>query len=424
MKAVVNKSVLKGMVKAIASKSYAHRALIAAALADVDTKVICEDTSDDILATINCLKAMGAKIKDIENGYLITPIDKGNVENKLELDCNESGSTLRFLLPIVSSFKATTVINMKEGLVKRPIEPLRSELISHGAIISKQGVEPLEIKGAIKSGDYVVPGNISSQYISGLLFILPILEGDSTITITNTIESKSYIDMTIDILKQFEIEVDWNDDVINIKGGQEYKSPSEIYVEGDWSNMAFWLAAGSFNENEMSCGNLNFYSIQGDRYILEIIKKFGINIIYDSNNSLILTHCPMNGIEIDASNVPDLVPVIALLASVSEGTTIISNIGRLRIKESDRIESIATTLNKLGANVTATEDSLTIKGVKSLKGGEVDSCNDHRIVMMAAIAAMVCEEPVIITNANAVNKSYRTFFEDYKKIGGIVKYVD
>jgi 3-phosphoshikimate 1-carboxyvinyltransferase len=230
--------------------------------------------------------------------------------------------------------------------------------------------------------------------------------------------------MTIDILKQFEIEVDWNDDVINIKGGQEYKSPSEIYVEGDWSNMAFWLAAGAFNEDEMSCGNLNFYSIQGDRYILEIIKKFGINIIYDSNNSLILTHCPMNGIEIDASNVPDLVPVIALLASVSEGTTIISNIGRLRIKESDRIESIAQTLNKLGANVTATEDSLIIKGVKSLKGGEVDSCNDHRIVMMASIAAMVCEEPVIITNANAVNKSYRTFFEDYKKLGGIVKYVD
>lgn len=423
MKAIVNKSVLQGTVKAIPSKSYAHRALIAAALADVDTKVICEETSEDILATIDCLKGLGAKIVDIEKGYLVTPIDKEKFNKDATIDCNESGSTLRFILPLLSYFKGNTMINMKEGLKNRPIEPLRSVLVEHGATISKEGEVPLSVKGSITSGNYVIPGNVSSQYISGLLFVLPLLEGDSTITIIDGIESKAYIEMTIGILKEFEIDIEWNENIISIKGSQEYKSPSEVYIEGDWSNMAFWFAAGAFNPEEMSCGNLNFYSIQGDREILEIVKKFGVNVIYDSNNSLILTHCDMEGIEIDASNIPDLVPVIALLASVAQGRTVISNIERLKLKESNRIESIAKTLRQLGADIMPTEDSLIIHGVKSLKGGEVDSCNDHRIVMMAAIAAMVSDNAVIINNAEAVNKSYRTFFEDYKHLGGIVKFI-
>jgi len=274
----------------------------------------------------------------------------------------------------------------------------------------------------ISNGEFTLPGNISSQYISGLLFVLPLLDGDSKIILTDTIESRSYITMTIEVLQLFKIEVEWEDNVISIRGNQQYKSPSEIYVEGDWSNISFWLAAGAFNPEEMSCRNLNFYSCQGDKRMLQIIMDFGVNIIYDSNNSLILEHCPMEGIDIDVADTPDLVPVIAVLASVAKGTTVIRNAGRLRLKESDRIESIATTLNALGADVVTTEDGMIINGVESLKGGEVDSFNDHRIVMMASIAAQVSDDVVIINNADAVNKSYRTFFEDFKSLGGIVKY--
>ena len=424
MKVIVNKAVLSGTVKAISSKSHAHRILIGAALSDIATVVTCEETSDDIMATINCLKGMGAKITDIANGYKVEPIDRDNLLEEIAINCNESGSTLRFILPIVSALFNKTSIDMRGRLSKRPIEPLRSELIKHGATIGEEGSVPLRVNGKITSGNYVIPGNISSQYISGLLFALPLLDGDSTITITDEIESRSYIDLTIDVIRMFEINIEWEGNVIKIPGNQEYKSPSEITVEGDWSNMAFWLAAGALNNEEMSCGNLNFYSVQGDKHILEILKEMGTNIIYDSNNSLILQYSGLEGITIDVKNIPDLVPVIAVLASVAKGKTTIVNAKRLRMKESDRIESVVNTLKALGADIEATEDGMVINGVESLKGGEVDSCNDHRIVMMAAVAALVSEESVVITNAEAVNKSYRTFFEDYKKLGGIVKYSD
>lgn len=421
MKAVVNPSVLEGRVKAIASKSHAHRILICAAFADKPTIIICEESSDDIKATVSCLSNMGADIKELDNGYLVNPINKDILKHTIDIDCNESGSTLRFLLPVCCLFENEINIYMRGRLPNRPLSPLYEELINHGASISEQGTVPLKTKGVIKSGTYTLPANISSQYISGLLFALPLLDGDSEIILTNKIESKSYIDMTVDVLKIYGIKIDWRDNIINIPGNQKYISPSEIIVEGDWSNIAFWLCAGALNKKEISCYNLNYKSLQGDKEVVNILKNMGIDIIYEGNDTITLKNNSLKGTTIDANNIPDLVPILALVASVSDGCTNIINASRLRLKESDRIESVVDTLCKLGADIEETEEGMIIYGKEKLQGGEVDSYNDHRIAMMASIAALVCKNPVIVNNAQAVNKSYSKFYEDYKELGGYIE---
>ena len=441
MKAIVSPSRFEGTVKAIASKSHAHRILICAAFADKDTLVICEETSEDINATVDCLIHLGAGIKRVENGFLVHPInfnkdnslndiDKDNdneednvedtINTSIDINCGESGSTLRFLLPIVCTLGKNVNIYSKGRLPQRPLSPLYEELIKHGANISKQGEVPLKTFGQITSGEYTLPANISSQYISGLLFALPMLDGDSVINLTEKIESKSYIDMTIDVLKIFNIEIKWKDNQIFIKGNQSYISPNKIIVEGDWSNVAFWLSAGALSHNYIKCTNLNINSLQGDKEVVDILKKFGadINIEKGPLVSISVKDGKKNGITIDANNIPDLVPILALVASVSNGVTQITNASRLRLKESDRIESVVNTLSKLGADIKATEDGMIIVGKDKLVGGEIDSYNDHRIAMMATIAAIVSENPVIINNASAVNKSYGGFYNDFISLGG------
>lgn len=426
MKAIIKPSQLSGTVKAIASKSHAHRILICAALSDKDSYVICEEASEDIKATVACLNELGAVIERKKEGFLVHPISKNNINEKdmdeHNIDCNESGSTLRFLLPIVAILDSKTNIYSRGRLPYRPLSPLYEELVSHGAKISKQGEVPLIVEGKICSGEYVLPANISSQYISGLLFALPLLDGDSVITLTDKIESKSYIDMTIDVLKMFSIDIKWDDNKIYVKGNQSYISPSKIVVEGDWSNIAFWLCAGALGDDEIKCTNLNFNSLQGDKAIVKLLDEFGSTIeIYEENgvkNSVGIKQDIRKGIIIDANNIPDLVPILALVASVSNGITRIINASRLRLKESDRIESVVTTLKKLGADISETEDGMIIVGKEYLEGGEVDSYNDHRIAMMSAIASVVSKNPVIINDAGAVNKSYSGFYEDYEKLGG------
>lgn len=426
MKAIIQPSKLSGSVKAIASKSHAHRILICAALSDKDSYVICEEASEDIKATVACLNELGAVIERKKDGFLVHTISKNNINEKdmdeHNIDCNESGSTLRFLLPIVATLDNKTNIYSRGRLPYRPLSPLYEELVNHGAKISKQGKVPLRVKGKICSGEYVLPANISSQYISGLLFALPLLDGDSVITLTDKIESKSYIDMTIDVLKIFGIDIKWNDNKIYVRGNQSYISPGKIVVEGDWSNIAFWLCAGALGDDEIKCTNLNFNSLQGDKAIVKLLEKFGSIIkVYEENdikNSVGIKQDSRKGIIIDANNIPDLVPILALVASVSNGITRIINASRLRLKESDRIESVVTTLKKLGADITETEDGMIIVGKEYLEGGEVDSYNDHRIAMMSAIASVVSKNPVIINDAGAVNKSYSGFYEDYEKLGG------
>ena len=228
--------------------------------------------------------------------------------------------------------------------------------------------------------------------------------------------------MTMDALKLFGVNIEWEDNIITIKGNQKYISPSEIIVEGDWSNIAFWLCAGAINKNEVSCYNLNHESLQGDKAIVDILQEMGTHIIYEGYDTISLKNNSLNGITLDANNIPDLVPILALVASVSRGTTKIINASRLRLKESDRIESVVTTLTKLGADIEETEEGMIIYGKESLEGGEVDSYNDHRIAMMASVAAIVCKDRVIINNAEAINKSYSKFYEDYEKLGGQIKF--
>ncbi len=338
-------------------------------------------------------------------------------EKKLDLRCRESGSTLRFLIPLALTKDGDYIFHGEGKLISRPLEPYYEIFEEKGIKYSREedGL-PLKVSGKLTSGTYRVRGDISSQFITGLLFSLPILEGNSRIQITTKLESKGYIDLTLDILKDFGIEIENNNyEEFNIRGAQKYNSRN-YYVEGDYSQGAFFLIAGALGSS-IVCSGLNKDSLQGDKVILDILEAMGCNM-EESEEGIKVNPSKTKGIEIDASNCPDLVPVLTVLASLSEGETKIVNVKRLRIKECDRLYAITKELNKLGANIIELEDSLIISGVNELKGGEVDSHNDHRIVMALAIAATRAKGDVIINNPSAVEKSYPNFFKDYFKLGG------
>jgi len=402
---------LSGELNAISSKSHAHRILIAAALSGEPADVIVSETSDDIEATRECLKQFD---KD-------EPV----------FDCRESGSTLRFLLPLAMINKSKATFTCSGSLPGRPLSPLKEQLEEHGCDFSNSHDNNYVVEGKLRGGQFTVAGGVSSQFISGLLFALPLLNVNSEILITSSLQSADYVTMTLKVLEQFgvRVEVLYDPDSVDeaysafrIRGNQKYVSPGCITIEGDWSSAAFWLAAGAISpypDAQITCRGLNLFSFQGDRKITAIIKAFGGSI---SRSNIDVTSSPgvLRGIEIDAANIPDLIPVISVIASVSFGTTRIINAERLRIKESDRLHALYDCLTKLGADVEEREDSLIIKGKEKLKGGTVSSYNDHRIAMAMAIAALRCEEPVIIQDAGAINKSYPNFFDDFKKLGGDV----
>jgi len=309
-------------------------------------------------------------------------------------------------------------------LPARPLSALYDNMVSHGCKLSVQGLSPFTCEGQLKSGIYTMPGNVSSQYVSGLLFALPLLSGDSTIRVEGVLESRPYIDMTLDALRLFGVAIlEEEGQVFRIPGGQTGRSPKNVRVEGDWSNAAFWLSAGAIGHNGVTCTGLNLNSLQGDRAIVKMLARFGAQV-YGENDSVTVSAGRLHGIEIDAADTPDLVPVLAAVASSAEGKTIIRNAGRLRIKESDRLHTVAACLSGLGADVAETEDGLIIVGKKGLSGGETESFGDHRIAMTAAVISARCTGPVLIKNAQAVNKSYPGFFMDFNtKLGGISKEV-
>jgi 3-phosphoshikimate 1-carboxyvinyltransferase len=350
--------------------------MICAALADGETIIDCPENSEDIDATARCLKALKLPPKGGE---------------PIILDVGESGSTLRFLLPVGGALGKTVMFKMSGRLPSRPIDDLRDTMTAHGCTISGS----LKCEGQLKSGEYSLPGNVSSQYVSGLLFALPLLVGDSIIHVNGNLESRPYVDMTLDALRIFGVKVFEEGPRFIVPGGQKYHSPGSLGVEGDWSNAAFWLAAG------VNVTGLDPNSKQGDKAIVELLKRIPGDI--------------------DVSNTPDLVPVLAAVASVAAGKTTIYNAGRLRIKESDRLKTVATSLKSLGADITKTEDGLVIIGKSSLPGGETESYGDHRIAMMASIVR--CTGPVVIHGAEAVNKSYPRFFEDFTSLGGVCEIV-
>jgi len=408
---------ISGNIKAIPSKSHLHRLLILASLADKETLLCCEHTgAEDIEATIGCLTALGAVITRRENGFAVTPINRKDLPSKCVLPCNESGSTLRFMLPIVCALGIQGEFHMSGRLPQRPLAPLDEELCRHGIRLWRRSSNVLCCEGQLLAGDFVLPGDVSSQYISGLLMALSQLDRDCSLTITGDIESIDYIGMTLDAMGLFDCCLTIVNGKCTISGNMKLMSPRNIDIEGDWSNAAFWLCAGIMPGGDVKLSGLKNNSSQGDRKICAILKKMGAEVTWE-DDILHVRERERRSVSIDARAVPDLVPVLAAVAAVSEGTTIIKNAARLRLKESDRLEATAQTLNLLGAKVTEKEEGLKIEGVKHLKGGTVDSFGDHRIAMMAAIASTACEAPVKITGAQAVNKSYPTFWEELSAIG-------
>lgn len=410
------KPVRGGTVSAIASKSQAHRFLIAASLSEASTQIICSETSGDIDATARCLGALGAHIA-YENGvFMVSPVGRP-VFGERRLDCMESGSTLRFMLPVCCALGAEVSLFMGGRLPSRPLSPLYEELISHGCALSPQGQNPLRVSGQLSGGRYTIPGNISSQYITGLLLALPLLGEDSLIRITGAVESGPYIDMTLAALKAFGVEIRAGEDGFRVRGNQRYKAPVSLCVEGDWSNAAFWLCQGAFSESGVTVTNLDRSSLQGDKAVLKLLERFGAVITF-GGHSVTVSRGSLHGIEIDAGDTPDLVPILAAVAAVSTGKTVIRNAARLRIKESDRLATVTETLRALGADITESEDGLVISGKDRLDGGIVSAHGDHRIAMTVAVASAACRGPVTITGAEAVNKSYPGFFKDFAALGG------
>lgn len=382
MIATITPAELKGSIEAIASKSYAHRIIIASALADKPTEIYINGISNDIIDTVNSVNALGAKAEIKGNVVSVEPIQKK--KDDITINITESGTTARMILPVATALYSRGTITGAGSLVKRPFAPLCDSIAEHGVRFSGSYL-PISFEGNMSPGEYKISGSESSQYISALLYALPLLNGKSKITLTSPLASEGYVDVTLEVLRQFGITGGF--EVIE---NQRYISPGKINVEGDWSNSAFWLCAG------IEVKGLNYNSCQRDK-LFDTVKDLD---------------------EIDAEHIPDLVPILCVYASGKDKTTRIYNVKRLRIKESDRIKSVCDMITSLGGEIEATDDHIIIRGKGGLEGGTVDSYNDHRIVMSAAIASSICKNKVTIHGAEAVNKSYPMFFEHFKSLGG------
>ena len=373
---------LRGNITIIPSKSLAHRYLICAAFADKATQLRCPEVNRDIEATAECLRSLGAEIIPTESGYTVFPIEK--IPEQATLNCCESGSTLRFLLPVAGALGVDTTFVMEGRLPHRPLSPLWEEMERMGCQLSRPTGNTIRCQGKLKPGRYEICGNVSSQFITGLMFATSLIEGECELTVTGEIESQPYIAMTQDAMSRFH--------------APDFRSPGYIEVEGDWSNGAFWVAAQMLG-SPLSILGLNNTSIQGDRAIVDISRQ-------------LLEGTPT----ISAADIPDLVPILSVMAAVHHGA-VFTNIQRLRLKESDRVATTIALINNLGGRAESTDNTLFIHGT-GLTGGTVNSHNDHRIAMAAAIAATVCTEPVTVLGAEAVNKSYPKFWEEYRRLGG------
>lgn len=382
---------LTGTVSAVSSKSYAHRLLICAAFSDNPTVLECKDTNQDIEATVSCLNALGASIFRTNTGYYVDPVD--SFHTTAVLNCGESGATLRFLLPIVCALGIRAEFHMSGRLSSRPLSALCDELSRMGSTIVRPSENIIQTSGKLSPGMYTIPGNISSQFVSGLLLALALMEGTSSIHISENLESKPYVDMTIASLSLFGI----NTDNTTITGGFPFTSPGSVKVEGDWSNAAFFIAARALG-HDVLVDNLQENSLQGDCVITKILEK--------SNETPIIS----------AADIPDLIPILSVYFAAMHGA-IFTDITRLRYKESDRVKSIEEMLCSLGISVNSDENSLTVYSGK-FTGGTVDSFSDHRIAMAAAIAATLASDPVNILNAQCVEKSYPAFWHDFAHLGG------
>ena len=415
MKRTISPGARTGRVHIPASKSQAHRLLICAALGKEKTEVVCDGISADIAATAKCLRALGAKVERTETGFLVSPIQKVP-EGCCDLLCGESGSTLRFLLPVVGALGAQAAFHREGRLPQRPLAPLDGVLTAHGMTLSEDG-DLLLCSGQLQAGNYEIAGNVSSQYISGLLMALPRLTGESTLTVTGTLESAAYIAMTEDALKLSGVKFSKSGASYAIPGGQRFRLPLRTAVEGDWSNAAFFLCMGALAKGGVRVEGLNLKSSQGDRGVLDVLRAFGAEVS-EEGDTVTVRRGTLRGVTIDASPIPDLIPVLSVVASVAAGETRVENAYRLRLKESDRLQSTANLLRALGGRVEEKEDGLVITGVPALHGGAVETQNDHRLAMSAATAACAATGEVTVDNDACVAKSYPRFWEDYGSLKG------
>lgn len=408
---------LDGVVNAPPSKSISHRAIIAAALSEGKSVISNLIYSEDIKATIQALKELGAKFKQEGDKLTVWGSKELRYSHK-PVDCNESGSTLRFLIPIFSLTGDKIKFIGKESLLARPQDIYKDIFISDGNYFLNSK-DSIVVNGSIKPRVYHISGDISSQFISGLLFSLPLLNGNSEIILKTKLESEGYINLTIDVLSSFGINIVTTANGYSIEGNQSYEA-CDYLVGGDFSQSAFYLVAGLISKR-VYVNNLDINSLQGDKLIINFIKAMHGKMIF-MENGFTTVNSKTSGVIIDISQTPDLAPPIALLAALSKGQTRIIKASRLRIKESDRIKSIVNTLSAIGADIKEDNDTIIIHGVDMFKGGvTVDSHNDHRIAMMVSIASSRSESPIILNGSNAVNKSYPTFFKDFKSLGGNYK---
>lgn len=398
----ISPSRLCGQLSVPASKSCAHRSIICAALADGVSHLSGVTMSKDIEATIGAMTALGAEFT-VSGGDITVKGAGGRHAHDCVIDCNESGSTLRFIIPIAAALGSRTEFRGRGRLPQRPIDIFIRELGKNGTVFDYHNTMPFTLSGGLKSGRFEIEGDVSSQFITGLLFALPLLDGDSEIVLTSHLESRPYVDITIDTLRRFGVSVEETENGFRVRGGQHYVSRDE-HIEGDYSQAAFFCVANALG-SDVKLDNLLADSVQGDKKILEIIS----DMCYNGN---------IGHYSADCSDIPDLVPILAVLGAFGSGDSVIYNAKRLKIKESDRLQTTAALINSLGGNVDITDDGLVIHPTGNMHGGTVDSFGDHRIVMAAAIAATAIDGEVIIKGAEAAEKSYPAFFDDYRKLGG------
>lgn len=413
---------LNGEVYAPASKSYTQRMVIAASLSSETSKISCPLLADDTDMTLRAVQALGAKV-NISKDYWTVTGTSSLKRSKTPIDCGKSGATLRFMIPIAALADGTSILLFRESLEKRPIEPLLHSLEELGVSTSTGTINDKSFVkvngGGIRGGKTRIRGDISSQFISGLMFACPRAQQDTEIEVTTSLESKSYIEMTRNVLNKHDINVFISDDFrqIHIPSNQTYKACDHC-VPGDFSSAAFLLAAAAITNSNVTVRNLDYSLVQGDKVIVTILKQMGVNgKVCPDNVKIEGTGRLLKATDLDAKDTPDLVPVCASLACYAKNTTRIRNARRLKLKESDRLQSLYLELTKMGADIEVTEDSLLVKGACQLHGAEIDPHNDHRIAMACAVAAIGADDETIIHNAECVRKSYPTFFLDLKQLG-------
>ena len=412
---------IRGDTSAIPSKSHLHRLLICAALSDGETILHGAVTrAADIAATLRCLEALGACARESGESLAVTPIDRSRLPKNAVLNCGESGSTLRFLLPVAAALGVEARFQMEGRLPERPMGHLETALRLHGCSVHRPDGKSLSLSGRLTGGNYALPGNISSQYVTGLLLALPLIREDSALEIAAPLESEAYVNLTLETLRAFGADIRRDGTRFAVRGGQRLVGRGRLDTDGDWSNAAFWLCAGAMPGGRVVCRGLSEQSVQGDRAVVDLLGRMGANISR-RESGLLVSEGRRRAAVIDASGIPDLIPPLAAVAAAGVGVTRIENAGRLRLKESDRLTAVTLTLNALGADLCAEGDRLIINGVSALTGGTVDSWGDHRIAMMAAIASAACAEPVTVRNAGAVDKSYPGFWRDLAALNKTVE---